>query len=561
MDRRRGVRTASVRRAYRGFRCFLCVFALKLSIVKINFIELHTIRLIIAAFAFFVCASGTEAQTPHTLQGEKALEQLKADGRYDSLVDAVKARPQKAVRAENPFGPLTMRQTEKLVASDGSNNDEFGNSVSLSGDTAVIGAVLDGSNQGSAYVFIRSGGVWAEQQKLTASDGEQADFFGFSVSISGNTVVIGAFGDDSSRGSAYIFTRSGTLWTQQQKLTAPDGETGDGFGRGVSVSGDTAIMGANRDDSARGSAYVFTRSGTVWTGQQKLTASDGAADDLFGSSVVVSGDTAIVGAHGNDVELNADQGAAYVFTRSGNVWTEQQRLTASDGGAGDLFGFSLAISGETVVMGALLDDLAATIDQGSAYIFKRDGSVWTEQQKLTASDGSDNDQFGVSVAVSGDMVVIGAARDDLAANIDQGSAYVFIRSGTTWTGQQKLTASDGASRDFFGRSVALSGYKALIGAYGDDSVRGSAYNFANGCSVSGRVSTAGGIGLESVGVIIADPAGKLRRTRTGVNGHYIIEDVLAGQTYIISVGSRRFIFKAQTINVTDNLTGVDFVSR
>ena len=533
--------------------------------MKINFIELQPFRLIIAAFAFFVCASGTGAQTPHTRQGEKPLEQIKADRRYDSLKDAVKAVRPKAVRADNPFGLLALRQTGKLVASDGSNNDEFGISVSISGDTAVIGAVLDGVgqsfNRGAAYVFTRSGGVWTEQQKLTASDAAPADFFGFSVSISGNTVVIGAFGDDSSRGAAYVFTRSGTLWTEQQKLTAPDREPGDGFGRGVSVSGDTAIIGANGDDSARGSAYVFTRSGTVWTGQQKLTASDGAAADLFGFSVVVSGDTAIVGAYGKDVELNGDQGAAYVFTRSGNVWTEQQRLTASDGGASDLFGFSLAVSGETAVVGAPFDDLAVNVDQGSAYVFKRNGSVWTEQQKLTASDGLDNDQFGTSVAISGDIVVIGASRDDLGANIDQGSAYVFTRSGTTWTGQQKLTASDGALNDFFGRSVALSGNNALIGAYGDESSRGSAYTFANGYTVSGRVSTSGGVGLQGVGVIIADPTGKLRRTRTGVNGHYTIEDVLAGQTYIISVGSRRFIFTPQTIKLTDNLTGVDFVSQ
>ena len=533
--------------------------------MKIDLIELHPLRLIIAAFALFVCAPGTGAQTLHTSQGEKELLQLKADGRYESLMDAVRTLRQKTVRADNPFGLMTMRQTGKLVATDGSDNDEFGISVSISGDTAVIGAVLDdvgqGFNHGSAYVFTRSGGVWTVQQKLTASDAEQADFFGFSVSISGNTVVIGASGDDSARGSAYVFTRSGTLWTEQQKLTAPDGETGDGFGRGVSVSGDTAIIGANADDAARGSAYVFTRSGTVWTGQQKLTASDGSADDLFGFSVLVSGDTAFVGARGNDVGLNGDQGAAYVFIRSGNVWTEQQRLTASDGGTGDAFGFSLAVSGETVVIGALFDDLAANVDQGSAYVFNRNGSVWTEQQKLAASDGSANDQFGAGVAISGDMVVIGASRHDIAANIDQGSAYIFTRSGTTWTGQQKVTASDGASNDFFGRSIALSGNNALIGAYGDESARGSTYSFANGYSVSGRVSTAGGVGLPNVGVIIADPTGKLRRTRTGVNGHYTIEDVLAGQTYIISVGSRRFIFTPQTIKVTDNLTGVDFVSQ
>ncbi|MSQ08671.1 MAG: hypothetical protein EXR44_05165, partial [Dehalococcoidia bacterium] len=203
--------------------------------------------------------------------------------------------------------------------------------------------------------------TWTQQQKLTASDGAANDFFGYSVAVSGDTAVVGAWGDDSAKGSAYVFTRSGSTWTQQQKLTASDGAAIDYFGYSVAVSGDTAVVGAYGDDSYKGSAYVFTRSGSTWTQQQKLTASDGAANDYFGGSVAVSGDTAVVGAYGDDSE----KGSAYVFTRSGSTWTQQQKLTASDGAANDFFGWSVAVSGDTAVVGARSDDSS----KGSAYMF------------------------------------------------------------------------------------------------------------------------------------------------------------------------------------------------
>ncbi len=392
-------------------------------------------------------------------------------------------------------------QQQPLTAADGAALDAFGNAVAVSGDTAVVGAPFDsiGANgaQGSAYIFTRgftpSGAVWTLQQKLTASDGAADDRFGKSVALSGDTVVVGAYLDDiggnTDQGSAYVFTRSGTVWTQQQRLTANDGASIDQFGFSVALSGDTVVAGANRDNIIspidQGSAYVFTRSGTVWTQQQRLSASDGADEDNFGVSVSLSGDTMVVGAYGDDNGANVDQGSAYVFTRgftpSGAVWTQQQRLTANDGAANDSFGFSVALSGDTVVVGAFLNDTGAIANQGAAYVFTRVGTLWLQQQRLVANDGVANDHFGFSVTISGDTAVVGAEGDDTGANFDQGSAYVFTRSANAWTQQQKFTANDGAAADGFGNAVALSGDTVLVGASTDDiganQAQGSAYVF------------------------------------------------------------------------------------
>ncbi|MCB9336650.1 MAG: hypothetical protein H6577_00820 [Lewinellaceae bacterium] len=380
----------------------------------------------------------------------------------------------------NPNIIYKSTETDKLTASDGATDDQFGWSVSLSGDYALIGAYGDsgngnGSYSGSAYVFVRSGTAWTEQAKLTASDGASGDFFGNSVSLSGDYALIGAYQDDDNgnlSGSAYVFVRSGTTWTEQAKLTASDGAANDWFGNSVSLSGDYALIGATKDSgngngSYSGSAYVFVRSGTAWTEQAKLTASDGAANDWFGNSVSLSGDYALIGAYGDSGNGNGfSSGSAYVFVRSGTAWTEQAKLTASDGATDDQFGWSVSLSGDYALIGAYGDDNNVA-DSGSAYVFVRSGTTWTEQAKLTASDGAANDWFGWSVSLSGDYALIGAYRDD--NNVaDSGSAYFFVRSGTTWTEQAKLTASDGATDDQFGWSVSLSGDYALIGASYDD---------------------------------------------------------------------------------------------
>src|SRR6266498_3008445 len=270
--------------------------------------------------------------------------------------------------------------------------------------------------------------TFTQHQKLEASDPAAFDGFGFSVAISGETVVVGALFDDGAaglqQGSAYVFARSGGVWTQQQKLLASDAAAGALFGISLAISGETVVVGAPGDDS-RGSAYVFARNGGVWSQQQKLLASDAAVGDAFGASVAISGETVVVGAIGDDGAAGRDQGSAYVFARSGGVWTQQQKLEASDAAANDLFGLSVAISGETDVVGAPLDAGAAGNSQGSAYVFARSGGVWSQQQKLEASDAALGDQFGFSVAVSGGTVVVGAHDDSGAAGRLQGSAYVF----------------------------------------------------------------------------------------------------------------------------------------
>ena len=397
-----------------------------------------------------------------------------------------------------PTWSATPVEEARLLAADGAAGDQFGYSVALSGDTAVIGARFDSDNvngleSGSAYVFIRTGATWSQQAKLTAADGEARDWFGVRVAISGDTAVVTADADDDDvngvdSGSVYVFTRSGTAWSLEAKLIAADGAPVDLFGYSVALSGDTAVFGAKFDDDDvngvdSGSAYVFTRSGATWSQQAKLTADDGAAGDLFGYSVALAGDTVVVTANADDDDIKGiDSGSAYVFTRAGTTWSQQAKLVASDGAAGDLFGVRAAVFDDTALIGARFTDENAD-DSGSAYVFTRTGTTWSQQAKLTADDGAAGDDFGYSVALSGNTALIGVnSSNDNVNGIDSGSAYVFTRSGTIWSQHAKLTPTDGSAGDGFGGRVAMSGNTVLIGARlvdgdvkGDDS--GAAYVF------------------------------------------------------------------------------------
>jgi hypothetical protein len=374
---------------------------------------------------------------------------------------------------------------QKVYTTDAA-QDCFGVSVALSGDTALVGAYFDdvgvNEDQGSVMVFIRMGTVWIQQQKLIAEDGEAGDKFGISVALDGDTALVGAYQDDTGasfdQGSAYVFVRDGAFWTQQAKLTADDGEADDWFGTSVAVSGDIALVGAFYDgvgdNQGQGTATVFVRSGTSWAQQAKLTAEDGAAWDNFGSSVALSGDTALVGAFNDDAG-----GSAYVFVVSGSTWMQQDKLTTTDGVTGDYFGCSVALSGDTALVGAYSDDVGVNAEQGSASVYVRSGTDWALQAKLTATDGSAGDLFGFSVALAGDTALVGAIWDDIGLNTGQGSAYVYTRHGTTWTQQGQLTAADGAVDDWYGVSAVLAGTTALVGAFYDDvgvnADQGSAY--------------------------------------------------------------------------------------
>jgi hypothetical protein len=316
------------------------------------------------------------------------------------------------------------------VASDGADEEYFGWSVALDGDTAVVGAPQlsdTGIAPGGVYVFTRTGGVWTEQAKLLASDPTHVDSLGQAVALDGDTAVVGAPNDDAYgpySGSAYVFTRSGSTWTEQAKLLASDGAEWDRFGYSVALDGDTVVIGAYLDDDngdASGSSYVFTRTGILWTEQAKLMPSDGEEQHRFGYSVALDSDTVIIGAYG-DSDNSWNSGAAYVFTRTGTLWTQEAKLLASDGDWVDFFGLSVALDGDTALISSQDDDNGQ--DSGSAYVFTRAGGVWTEQAKLLASDGTDLDYFALAVAIDSDTAVIGAPDDDDNGE-DSGSAYVF----------------------------------------------------------------------------------------------------------------------------------------
>ncbi len=374
-------------------------------------------------------------------------------------------------------------QQAELIASDGAANDNFGYSVSVSGSTALIGApnhtVNGHADQGAAYVFVQNGSTWSQQQELTASGGGLDNAFGTSVALNGSTAVIGAAFRFSQAGAAYVFVQSGSTWSEQAKLTPSDGVLGDFFGFSVAMSSGTVVVGSPfhtvGSNQQQGAAYVYTQSGSTWSQQAELTSSDGAPDDFFGWSVAVSGSTAMVGA----LYHNSNQGAVYVFVQSGSTWSQQQELTCSDPTGGDTFGVSVAMNSSTALIGAQGHMVGSNQGQGAAYVFAQSGNSWSQQAELTSSDGEAGDDFGSSVALSGTTAVVGAFLHPVGSNQDQGAAYVFVENGNTWSQQAELTSSDGAPNDYFGWSVAVSGSTAVVGAYqhivGSNSQQGAAY--------------------------------------------------------------------------------------
>jgi hypothetical protein len=392
----------------------------------------------------------------------------------------------------------------KLTASDGAAGDRFGRSVALAGDTAVVGAILatvDGNvAQGAAYVFTRDGAGWTERQKLTGSDGTAFDRFGGSLALDGDTLLVGAWGAAAERGAVYVYTRAGDTWIEQAKLTAPDGAPNDFFGEFVALDGDTAVVGASGVDGAdvnfeQGAAYVFTRTGTSWGPPVRLTAPEGARNDQFGRGVAVAGDTVLVGVPFAEVGDNFDQGAVDVFTREGDGWRRSTRLTASDGVGVDRFGFSVAFDGDTALVGTIGAEVNGDPGAGAAYVFTRDGDGWVERAKLSASDGAAFDNFGNAVALTGDRAVVGADFAAVDGNAGQGAAYVFARDGDAWTEQAKLVAADGAPFDgFSGNAVAIADEAVLVGAQGatvdGGAAQGAAYLFPADGGVAGTRLTA-----------------------------------------------------------------------
>ncbi len=376
--------------------------------------------------------------------------------------------------AEYPLvvDPLVSWYQQAELAPSDTAGSYFGQSVSVSGNMAVVGAPSKAVNsnywQGAAYVFVESGGVWTQQAELTAADGAPLDSFGWSVSLSGNTILVGATdpeGRENSKGAAYVFVKSAGVWTQQAKLT-DGGSVNDSFGYSVSLSGNTAVVGAPFPPygPVGGAAYVFVESGGVWTRRAKLTPADYIPheNDYFGSAVSVNGSTLLIGAPGKVVDSDV-KGAAYVFVNNGGTWSQQAELTAADGLVHDEFGDSVSLSGNTILVGAPVKSVNPNDDKGAAYVFVESGGVWTQQAKLIDPNGARYELFGYSVSLSGDTILVGAPEETVNSDRDQGAAYVFVESGGVWTLQRKLTAGDGAAGDWFGDAVSLDGSTALVG--------------------------------------------------------------------------------------------------
>jgi len=413
--------------------------------------------------------------------------------------------------------------------------DEFGNAVALSGDTLAVGATGEDSaatgiggaqddnsatNSGAVYVFARDpAGVWSQQAYIKASN---TGAFGRSVALDGDTLVVGASSEDSAGGAVYVFTRdAGGVWSQQAYVKASNADRGDMFGYSVSISGDTLAVGAVKEGSAAtgidgdqndnslaiaGAVYVFTRDvAGAWSQQAYVKASNTGEIDAFGASVALSGDTLAVGAMFEDSRatgINGDQasnnaefaGAVYVFTRDGaNVWTQQAYIKASNTGETDDFGIALALSGDTLAVGADNEDSNASgIDgseinddaplSGAVYLFGRDAAgVWTQEAYVKASNPDAGDRFGSSLALSSNALAVGALHEQSASlgiNGDEsdnsvgstGAVYLFTRGSMgAWTQQAYVKASNSGLSDQFGKAVALSGSLLAVAAHNEAS--------------------------------------------------------------------------------------------
>jgi FG-GAP repeat len=367
----------------------------------------------------------------------------------------------------------------------GSGSDTYlGYSVAIDGDTAVVGAWNDNATNGAAYVYVRSGTTWSLQKQLTATDGAADDEFGYTVALSGNTALIGATGKGNGQGWVYAFTRSGSAWSQQQEFTEPSGGAADDcFGCALAVSGATAVIGAAGVASNVGETYVFVNSGGTWQtqGQGFLGAAQG---NYFGFSVALNptGDVAVVGAFGVPSGSLTEAGMAYVFARSGTTWTQQSALTAPDPSMGARFGYAVAVGTGTAIVGAY-----GAGGPGAAYVFSQSGTSWTEQTKLVPPDPAGDDLYGASVALAGNTALVGAY--ERGGALGPGAAYLYTNSGSGWSQPPQELFAPSAGQDF-GYSVALSGGSAVIGAIASSNHAGTAYFF--GPAVTAAAPALGG---------------------------------------------------------------------
>ena len=360
------------------------------------------------------------------------------------------------------LGGLTAFDAGATTESNTLNVAENATGVALDGDTLVVGAptaVVSSAQQvGRAFVYLREGTNWTQQAELIPNPDNRAAFdeFGSAVAVSGDTVIVGARRQNSDQGAAYVFVRNGTTWTPQAQLTASDGAAGHGFGAAVALTGDTAVIGAGGANAS----YVFKRVATTWTPQPKLT---GAAGDGFGCAVAISGDSALIGAPSR----TGNAGAAYMFKSNAGDWSSPTQTVLSTGVANAYLGYAVDLSGRYALLGAP----GQTGNTGAAYVFYYNGTTWSQQASLTVTGGAAGDNLGQTVNLGGeqaDVALLGAP----GAASAKGAAYLFTRgsggNATAWTASASnpLTAAAGVSNDALGRSVALFGDTAVAVAPG-----------------------------------------------------------------------------------------------
>ncbi|ANB19032.1 FG-GAP repeat protein [Dokdonella koreensis] len=378
----------------------------------------------------------------------------------------------------------------KLTASDGTGSQFLGSAVAVTGDTALVGAALATANgvafAGAVYVFVESDGVWTQRQKLTADVPVSGEMFGTALAVHGDQLIVGAscsvYGGgrpapeaadrpEASAGAAYVFTRTTEgVWVQTARLGAEEGTPSDKFGQAVAIFDDTAVVGAfeatlHGDRPNQGAAYLFARSDAGWQPVRRLAAADGKAGDQFGWSVALHGDRLLIGAkNATGARPAMNQGLVYVYARNDGDWTQVQRLAAYDGGFGDQFGTSLAFDGSTALIGAMNGGDHGGAANGAVYVYERSAGGLSFAQKLLAQNGDLMDAFGISTAISGSTALVGAYYAPIDGVPQQGAAFVFRKLDGAWTRTKRLVASDGDWQDRIGFKVALDGRRAVVGA-------------------------------------------------------------------------------------------------
>jgi hypothetical protein len=330
----------------------------------------------------------------------------------------------------------------------------------------------NGTDAGAAYIFDRQAAGWSQTVKLLPADGGLGDYFADTADLDSDTFIVGSPFHDvlgfADAGAAYIYHRSNGTWTLQSKLTASDPRGGDHFGIGVAISGNAAAVGNPLDDitgvgSDVGSVYIYNRDGNDWTITAHMVTLDRQSGDLVGSALAMDGDTIVAGAYGDD-DGGLNRGSAYVFVRSNGLWSQQAKLVPSDGDSGDHFAYGVAISGDVIVVGAPDRNRANLASVGAAYVYTRQGNTWTEAAILTASDGAAGDEFGLWVSIDQDVIAVGSPSDDNTNGSNAGAIYLFRRQGPTWTQFAKLIAEDGQASDQFGYASDMQGDTLLVGA-------------------------------------------------------------------------------------------------